>query len=166
MRLEDFGVDSTYRGIPGHRSTVGNHTRIQYDADGAPKILVYPLQLLPGGKGTSWQSVPQEFRAAGYGEPRKEGSIHIGPDGQKMVWKREVGFVTTGEILTPRASYTKPDGTSDGTVVSAGYLPNGRWVDLDGTIWAAGSGPSAGSPTIAEAMNTFIDVVLTEYGTK
>jgi hypothetical protein len=37
----------------------------------------------------------------------------------------------------PRASYTNPEtGLSDGkTVYVAGWLPNKRWVELDGTIW-------------------------------
>jgi hypothetical protein len=99
MSLLDFGIQNDFKMTPGKRANIGSsHAYAVGDANGDPKIIVYPIQA-----DDSWKPVPAELRAEGYHDPVKEGT----KKGDK-VWVKDKGFVPLSEApagLTDPADY-------------------------------------------------------------
>ena len=124
-----------------------SHVYCYYDASGNLKIICEP----PGAD-NSWTPVPASLQSTDpglpYHEPYAAGAVIAEPDGTWYKWVAGSGFAEQTGALSPMAAYN-----SDGTVKTAGWLPNGTWAALDGTITPTQPGTSqAATPDAVNAL--------------
>jgi hypothetical protein len=122
---------------PGHTYIVVEDGIVKVDSVPLP-----PPQRSADGTWTQGEApdFPAKYRSANYHRATK------GDYGS--------GVYSTPE---PRAAYN-----TDGTVKTAGWLPGGRWAELDGSIWKPEGVPAAGSDpmgTLATAALAFAKTV-------